>query len=134
MDFSLKAKSRHSKDIDNAYFSARNDHSIWQNVRDGNTLLLEYNPDEDNRLANVTFLRQGLPKFFTLTADAVSEAKRALIPRDAELAFYQYDTLAQVRKALMQGAQVEVHRSLKTNGDGAHVTWSAALKAWVITS
>lgn len=78
MDFSLKAKSRHSKDIDNAYFSARNDHSIWQNVRDGNTLLLEYNPDEDNRLANVTFLRQGLPKFFTLTADSVSEAKRAI--------------------------------------------------------
>jgi hypothetical protein len=50
MDFSLKAKSRHSKDIDNAYFSARNDLSIWNNVRDGNTLLLEYNPDEDNRL------------------------------------------------------------------------------------
>lgn len=57
MDFSLKAKSRHSKDIDNAYYSARNDLSVWNNVRDGNTLLLEYNPEEDNRLQNVTFLR-----------------------------------------------------------------------------
>ena len=50
MDFSLKAKSRHAKDIDNAYYAARNDLTIWNNVRDGNTLLLEYNPDEDNRL------------------------------------------------------------------------------------
>ena len=88
MDFSLKAKSRHSKDIENAYYAARNDLSIWNNVRDGNTLLLEYNPDEDNRLQNVTFLRQGLPKFFTLSADAVSQAKRATLPRDTEQAYY----------------------------------------------
>ena len=107
---------------------------MWNNVRDGNTLLLEYNPDEDNRLQNVTFLRQGLPKFFNLSADAVSEAKRQVLPRDAELAYYHYETLAQVKKALMEGAKVEVVRSLKTNGDGAHVTWSTILNAWVITS
>lgn len=82
----------------------------------------------------MSFLRQGLPKFFTLTAEAVSEEKRTNLPRDNEQAYYQYDTLAQVRKALMEGAKVEVHRSLKTNGDGAHVTWSALLNAWVITS
>ena len=34
----------------------------------------------------------------------------------------------------MEGAKVEVQRSLKTNGDCAHVTWSAVLNAWVITS
>ena len=54
--------------------------------------------------------------------------------RDQELAYQQYDTLAQVRKALMQGDKVQVLRSLKTNGDGAHITWSTKLNAWVITS
>jgi len=34
----------------------------------------------------------------------------------------------------MQGFQVEVIRSLKTNGDGACVTWSPQVNAWVITS
>ena len=63
-------------------------------MRDGNTLLLENNPDEDYRLLNVTFLRQGLPKFFNLSADAVSEDKRSILPRDAESAYYHYDTLA----------------------------------------
>jgi len=34
----------------------------------------------------------------------------------------------------MEGSQVEVIRSLKTNGDCAQVTWSSELGAWVITS
>ena len=34
----------------------------------------------------------------------------------------------------MEGAKVEVLRSLKTNGDGAHVTWSTILNAWVVSS
>ena len=132
LDFSLRSKTRHSKEIDNSYYLARNDPSIWNNVRDGNTLLIEYL--EENKVENVTFLRQGLPKFFSLTSDAVSEQRRSSLPRDAEQAYYQYDTLAQVKKALMQGSKVEVHRSLKTNGDGAHVTWSTELNSWVITS
>lgn len=82
----------------------------------------------------MTFLRQGLPKFYNLSADAVSEEKRSTLSRDPELAYYHYDTLAQVKKALMEGSKVEVLRSLKTNGDGAHVTWSTILNAWVVTS
>ena len=34
----------------------------------------------------------------------------------------------------MEGSMVEVQRSLKTNGDCAHVTWCTKLDAWVITS
>ena len=134
LDFSIKAKSRHCRDIDQAYFQARHDLSVWTNVRDGNSLLLELSHDEDNRVRNVSFLRQGLPKFFNLSPDAVHPEKHTQLPRDEEQAFYQYETLAQVRKALMQGAKVEVTRSLKTNGDGAHVTWSIELGAWVVTS
>ena len=67
---------------------------MWTNVRDGNTLLLEYNPDEDNRLQNVTVLRQGLPKFYNLSADSITELKRKTLSRDPELGYYQYETLA----------------------------------------
>ena len=77
---------------------------MWTNVRDGNTLLLEYNPDEDNRLQGVTFLRQGLPKFYSLTADAVHAERSKELPRDQEQAYQQYETLAQVRRALMEGS------------------------------
>ena len=41
------------------------------------------------------------------------------LQRDEEQAYQQYETLAQVRRALMDGDEVEVIRSLKTNGDGA---------------
>ena len=34
----------------------------------------------------------------------------------------------------MEGKQVEVVRSLKTNGDGACLSWEPRLSAWVITS
>ena len=71
VDFSIKAKSRHCNDMDQAYFQTRNDLSMWTNVRDGNSLLLEYNPEEDNRLQSVSYLRHGLPKFYTLSPDAV---------------------------------------------------------------
>ena len=37
-----------------------------QAIEHTRTLKMEYNPDEDNRLQNVTVLRQGLPKFFNL--------------------------------------------------------------------
>ena len=94
LDFTIKARSRNSKDIEHAYFQAHNDLTVWTNVRDGNTLLLEYNPDEDNRLQGVTFLRQGLPKFFNLTADAVHAETSKVLPRDQELAYQQYESLA----------------------------------------
>lgn len=34
----------------------------------------------------------------------------------------------------MEGSKVEVVRSLKSNGDGAHITWSTILNAWVVSS
>ena len=46
------------------------------------------------RLERVSFLRQGLPRFYSLSAEAVSAEKRGQLARDAELAFYQFETLA----------------------------------------
>ncbi len=71
VDFSLKAKSRQCRDADSAYFDQRQDLSIWTNVREGNSLLLEHNLDEGNRVQSVAFLRQGLPKIFNLSSEAV---------------------------------------------------------------
>ena len=85
-------------------------------------------------MQTISYLRQGLPKFFNLNADVVSKAKRDILMRDSELAYQQYDTLAQVKKVLMQGDKVQVLRSLKTNGDGAQITWCAKLGAWCIST
>ena len=112
----------------------RNDLSYLINVRDGNSLLVKYSADEDKRLESVTNLRCGLPRFFNLNVDSVHRERFANLSNNEELAYYQYETMAQVRRALMEGAQVELVRSLKTNGDCTHLTWSTELDAWVITS
>ena len=104
------------------------------NVRDGNSLLLKYCADEENKVESVTTLRCGLPRFFNLSADSVRSERFTSLATNEEQAYYQYETLAQVRRALMEGAQVELISSLKTNGDCAHLTWSTELDAWVITS
>lgn len=134
LDFTLKAKSRSQRDVDHAFFQARHDLAVWANAKEGNALLLEYDLAAEARLERVSFLRQGLPRFYSLSAEAVSAEKRGQLARDAELAFYQFETLAQVKKALMEGAQVEVQQSLKTNGDSASVSWSPQADAWVISS
>ena len=57
IDYSLKANSRSCRDNDHAYFSARHDLTVWNNVHDGNSLLIEYSEAEENQVENVTFLR-----------------------------------------------------------------------------
>ena len=83
IDYSIKAPSRLSEDLDRAYFDARQDLTVWSNVKEGNTLLLEHNMDEDGRLKRVSTLRTGLPKFYPLSFDAISETKRKLLPANA---------------------------------------------------
>ena len=82
----------------------------------------------------MTTLRIGLPKFYTLSIDAISETKRKLLPTHPESAFYHHETLAQVRKAIISGAKIEVQQSLKTNGDCVQISWSTRANAWVIAS
>lgn len=43
-------------------------------------------------------------------------------------------TLAQVKKAFLQGNKVEVRKQLKTNGDNAQISYNTAAKAFVIAS
>ena len=57
LDFSIKAKSRTPHDIDIAYWQSRNELAVWSNIKIGNSLLLEYEIDEDARLCNVSLLR-----------------------------------------------------------------------------
>ena len=42
--------------------------------------MLEHNMDEDGRLKNISTLRMGLPKFYPLSFDAISDTKRKLLP------------------------------------------------------
>ena len=81
IDFSIRATSGLTEDVERAYFEARQDLTVWANIREGNTLLLEKSEDE-SKFKNVTTLRQGLPKFYLLNFDVVQENKRKLLTRE----------------------------------------------------
>ena len=56
IDFSIRATSGLTDDVERAYFEARQDLTVWANIREGNTLLLEKSEDE-SKFKNVTTLR-----------------------------------------------------------------------------
>ena len=101
----------------------------------GNSLLIEYDMDEDARFCGVTLLRQGLPKLFKLSWSSIAEASRVTLNnRDPHLSYFQYETLAQVAKSFVSGNTIELRSSVKTNGDNAQISWSPEAQAWVIAS
>ena len=106
---------------------------MWANIREGNTILESYDPEDFEKLLSAKVCRQGLPKFFSLSHEFVND-KRHELSSDNQRIVYQFNTLAQVRKALLEGNLVEVLRSVKTNGDNAQISYSADAKAWVIAS
>lgn len=81
IDFSIKATSSLADDIERAYFESREDLTVWANIKEGNTILLE-NSEDESRFKNVHTLRQGLPKFYPLLFDTVCETKRKLLARE----------------------------------------------------
>ena len=81
IDFSIRATSGLTDDVERAYFEARQDLTVWANIREGNTLLIEKSEDE-SKFKNVMTLRQGLPKFYLLNFDVVQENKRKLLARE----------------------------------------------------
>ena len=82
LDFSLKVKTRDCKDIDQAFFGARKSSQTWTNIKDGNTMLIELNQDEDNRIQEVTILRQGMPRLLPISPEAFHTEKRSQMPRE----------------------------------------------------
>ena len=67
---------------------------MWTNVRIGNSLLLEYELDEDARLTSVVLLSHGLPNIFNLSLSSVLTGQRQALNKDSRLSYYQFETLA----------------------------------------
>lgn len=132
VDYGIKS-GRKEEEVDSAYASLKQEAAVWVNIKEGNTLLETYDPKDFTKLLHVQMLRQGLPKFFKLHFDAVAEERDKLVKGPQQIV-EQYQTLAAVKKSLLQGHSVEIRRQIKTNGDNAQVSWCAQLKAWAIGS
>ena len=78
-DFGIKA-GRSGIEHDKVYAKHPSDPTVWLNVRDGNSILESYNPDDYDELLSTEFIRRGLPKFFTLNHNFVSKDKRESSP------------------------------------------------------
>lgn len=109
LDIALDAKSRRAVDQDAVYAQQRSqDGMFWANVLEGNALLVEYDPQEANALKQVYTLRHGLPKFYQLNAEMVSNERRAMLSKDTPSAFYHLSNLAYARKVLLQGHKIQI--------------------------
>jgi len=105
------------------------------NVRRGNTILRVY--DEKASKTSYYLGRKGLQKFFDLRLGFVSRQERNALNVDrygCDLHQEKNYILAPVLKAIAQGHQVEVLKTLKANGENVQVSYSAETESWVVCS
>jgi hypothetical protein len=105
------------------------------NVRRGNTIIRVY--DEQASETSYYLGRKGLQKFFDLRLGFVSRQERNALNMDrygCDLHQEKNYILAPVLKAIAQGHQVEVLKTLKANGENVQVSYSAETESWVVCS
>lgn len=108
---------------------------LVRNVRRGNTILRVY--DEKASKTSYYLARKGLQKFFDLRLGFVSRQERNALNMDrygCDLHQEKNYILAPVLKAIAQGHQVEVLKTLKANGENVQVSYSAETESWVVCS
>ena len=109
------------------------------NVRRGNTILRVSSTTNDEKASKTSHYlgRKGLQKFFDLRLGFVSRQERNALNVDrygCGLHQEKNYTLAPVLKAIAQGHQVEVLKTLKANGENVQVSYSAETESWVVCS
>ncbi len=94
---------------------------LVKNIRRGNTVL-KY---KENGQINYTFGRKGLEKFFDLRYEHISHEQRYDddILND-ETHMHKNSILAGALKAILDGHQVEILKTLKANGENVQVSWN----------
>lgn len=132
-DISLKVRG---PDEDKAF--AQNP-KMWLNIRRGNTILDFY--DKNDKYQFSTVGRKGLNKFFDLALDYVSKRKRYDFKEEARGRFNSHNSyslknqiLAGPKRAMEEGNQVELIKTLKANGENCQISWSQDANCWVISS
>jgi hypothetical protein len=107
---------------------------LVKNIRRGNTLIKRYNQDQTHHF----FVgRRGLMKFFDLRLPFISREERNClnIKNYAEDLHQEKNyILGPVLKAIAQGSEVQVYKTLKANGENVQVSYSKEIGAWVIAS
>jgi len=103
-----------------------------KNVRRGNTII-QY-PVENGGIKR-DIARKGLVKFFDLAIEYIEPQTRYLDQqlRTTDRSIKNY-ILAGPLKAMLQGHQVEIVKTLKANGENAQVSYHQPMKAWIISS
>lgn len=104
---------------------------LIKNIRRGNTVL-RY---ADQQSTKLTMGRKGLEKFFDLRYEHISPEQRYDDScLDDETHMHKNYILAGPLKAMLQGHQVEVVKTLKANGENVQVSWNPEVQAWIVCS
>jgi hypothetical protein len=106
---------------------------VIKNVRRGNTVL---KIEKEDGSLSYSLGRKGLEKFFDMRYEYINESQR-FDDKCLDTVGYHMEKnyiLAGPLKAMLEGHEVEVLKTLKANGENVQVSWNAETKAWVICS
>ena len=107
---------------------------LIKNIRRGNTIL-RIDSNEAEEQAEFVLGRKGLEKFFDLRYEFISPEQRfqdSTLPVDHHM--QKNYILAGPMRAILEGHQIEVLKTLKANGENVQVSWNQRVEAWVICS
>jgi hypothetical protein len=97
--------------------------NLVKNIRRGNTIIKRYNEDKTHKFV---MGRRGLMKFFDLRLPFVSKEER----NELSVKNYKEDLhqeknyiLAPILKAIAEGSEVQVFKTLKANGENVQVSY-----------
>jgi hypothetical protein len=107
---------------------------LVKNIRRGNTILRLNTPEG----TKFSFGRKGLEKFFDMRWEFISPEDRMhdapFNKHSAMLHMEKNMILAGPLKAILEGSEVEVCKTLKANGENVQVSWNSDAEAWVVCS
>jgi hypothetical protein len=106
---------------------------VIKNIRRGNTVL---KIDREDGTSEYSLGRKGLEKFFDMRYEYINSETRfsdSSLEEDSHHMEKNY-ILAGPLKAMLEGHEIEVLKTLKANGENVQVSWNKAVQAWVICS
>ena len=108
---------------------------LIKNIRRGNTFVGVRSAQEGGY--EYIMARKGLMKFFDLRLPFISKQERKCLeyPKYKEdLQVEKNYILAPVLKAIAEGHQVEVLKTLKANGENVQISYVKEVKSWMVSS
>ena len=108
--------------------------SLVKNIRRGNSIIKVH----DGKGGKKFFMgRKGMMKFFDLRLDFISKQERhglGIKPQKEDMHQMKNYILAPALKAIKDGNEVEVLKTLKANGENVQVSYLYDIESWVVCS